>query len=83
MNYLKELLSDVGNASMTRFMSLLCILAAISISIVTVCKNQSLDSAVGLVSVFLAAGFGGKVFQKHAEVNSEDKNQPVQDEDQK
>jgi hypothetical protein len=75
MNYLKELLSETGTASMTRFMSLLCVLAALIISISVVYKGQSLDSAVGLVSVFLAAAFGGKVMQKHAEVKSEQVNE--------
>lgn len=65
---LLKLLSDTGTISMTRFLSLVCVFSAVLISISVVYKGQPLDSAVGLVSVFLAAGFGGKVAQKFAEV---------------
>ncbi len=68
MKFFKELLSDVGTVSMTRFLSFTCVLSAVLISLVVVYRGQSLDSAVGIVSVFLAAGFGGKVVQKFAEV---------------
>ena len=74
-NFILNLLSDVGTVSMTRFLSLVCVLSAVLISISVVYKGQSLDSAVGLVSVFLAAGFGGKVAQKFAEVKSESSNE--------
>lgn len=67
-NFILNLLSDVGTVSMTRFLSLVCVLSAVLISISVVYKGQPLDSAVGIVSVFLAAGFGGKVAQKFAEV---------------
>jgi len=67
--FFKELLSDAGSTSMTRFLSLVCVFSAVSISLTVVYKGQPLDSAVGLVSVFLAAAFGGKVAQKFAEKN--------------
>ena len=71
IKFFKALLSDVGTVSMTRFLSLICVLAAIFISIFTLYKDLSADTAVGLVSVFLASAFGGKVVQKFAEVKSE------------
>ena len=72
MKFFKELLSDVSTVSMTRFLSLICVLSAVLISVSVVYKGQSLDSAVGLVSVFLGAGFAGKVAQKFAEVKESD-----------
>lgn len=68
LNFFKQLISDSSTYSMTRFLSLLCIVSAILISLTVIVKNQTLDSAIGLVSVFLGAGFAGKVVQKYAEV---------------
>jgi hypothetical protein len=70
MNFFKQLLSETSDLSMTRFLSAICVLAALIISIVCIYRNQAADSVVGLVSVFLAAGFGGKVAQKFAENKS-------------
>jgi len=56
---------------MNRFLSLVCVLSAVFISLTVVIKGQSLDAAVGLVSVFLGAGFAGKVVQKYAEVKED------------
>lgn len=69
---LSSLLSDVGTVSMTRFLSLICVLSAVLISLTVILKEQPLDSAVGLVSVFLGAGFAGKVVQSFAEKGSDD-----------
>jgi hypothetical protein len=71
-NIIFSLLSDTGTVSMTRFLSLVCVLSAVLISLTVVVKEQPLDSAVGLVSVFLGAGFAGKVAQKFAEVKSDE-----------
>lgn len=65
--FFRALLSDQGDLSMTRFMSLVCVIAALTISVVCLYKGQSADSIVGLVGVFLAAAFGGKVAQSFAE----------------
>lgn len=66
-SFFRQLLSDKGDLSMTRFLSLVCMAAAILICMYVVYKEQPLDSAVGIVSTFLAAGFGGKVVQSFAE----------------
>jgi len=71
INFIKQLISDTGEYSMTRFLSLVCVLSAVFISLTVVIKGQSLDAAVGLVSVFLGAGFAGKVVQKYAEVKED------------
>lgn len=73
--FFMSLLSDQGNLSMTRFMSLICVAAALVISIVCLLRGQPADSVVGLVSVFLGAGFGGKVMQSFAE--AKEKSEPV------
>lgn len=73
--FFMALLSDQGNLSMTRFMSLTCVAAALVISIVCLFRGQAADSIVGLVSVFLGAGFGGKVVQSFAEAKQ--KSEPI------
>lgn len=78
---MKALLSDEGNVSMTRFLSLLCVMAALLISFFTLYKDLSADTAVGLVSVFLGAAFGGKIAQKFAEVKSESAKAEIRSED--
>lgn len=65
--FFRALLSDQGDLSMTRFLSLLCIIAALTISVVCLYRGQPADSIVGLVGVFLASGFGGKVAGAFAE----------------
>ena len=65
--FFRALLSDQGDLSMTRFLSLLCIIAALTISVVCLYRSQPADSIVGLVGVFLASGFGGKVAGAFAE----------------
>lgn len=72
MDKFLQFFKDTGNYSMTRLLSFVCVVAALLISLVVVWKGQSLDSAVGLVSVFLAAGFGGKIAQKFAETKEPD-----------
>lgn len=57
---------------MTRFLSLVCVISSVVICITAIIKQQPLDSAVAIVSVFLAAGFGGKIAQKFAEVKESD-----------
>lgn len=70
-DFFKQLLAETGAYSMTRFLSLICIVSAVLISLTVVVRGQSLDSAIGLVSVFLGAGFAGKVAQKFAEKGGE------------
>lgn len=70
-SFFTQLLSETSDLSMTRFLSFVCILSACLVSIVCLYRQQPADSVVGLVSVFLGAGFGGKVVQKFAEKKSE------------
>lgn len=72
---LMQLLSDQGHMSMTRFLSLICVLAALLISGICLYMGQSPDTVVGLVSVFLGSAFGGKVLQSFAERD----NKPTED----
>ncbi len=65
--FFRRLLSDQGDLSMTRFLSMICVFTACGIAVYTLYKGQAGDSIVGLVSTFLAAGFGGKVVQRFAE----------------
>lgn len=69
--FFNQLLSETSDLSMTRFLSFICILSACLISIVCLYRQQPADSVVGLVSVFLGAGFGGKIIQKFAEKKPE------------
>lgn len=68
LTWFKAFFSDEGTQSMTRLLSFLCVAAALLISLIAIYNGSSPDSVVGLVSVFLAAGFGGKIAQKFAEV---------------
>lgn len=68
MKYVKELLQSGSSVSTMRFMSVICILNAIIISIIGVCKHQPDYSGISMLcSAFLAAGFTGKVAQKRIE----------------
>jgi hypothetical protein len=66
-NFFLALMSDTGNLSMTRFLSLVCVLSACLITVVCLYRQQPVDSVVGVVSVFLGAAFTGKVAQSFAE----------------
>jgi uncharacterized membrane protein YfcA len=70
-NWLNGLFSEQGTVSMTRVLSLICVLTAVGIALVSVYKAQNLDATVGVVSVFLGAGLGSKVAQKFAEKKSD------------
>ena len=69
--WIKSLLSETGDVSMTRFLSLLCVVSAVIIAMYGLHADKNLDSLVGITSVFLGAGFGGKVAQKFAEKKDE------------
>lgn len=66
-NWFKALFSDSGNVSMTRFLSFLCVLAALLIALVSVVRDSDLNAASILCGVFLTAGFTGKVVQRSIE----------------
>lgn len=69
--FFRGLLSDQGDLSMTRFLSLICVIAAILISAICLYNGHTPDTLVGIVSVFLGAAFGGKVVQSFAERDTE------------
>lgn len=67
---LSALLSDEGNTSMMRFLSLLNVITAIIIALYGVINNKDLGNISMLCSAFLGAGVGGKVLQKVSEVKN-------------
>lgn len=74
-NWLKELFSEQGSVSMTRFLSLVCVVTAVILSVYGLAKDKNIDSLVGIVSVFLGAGLSSKVIQKFAENKQEKKDE--------
>lgn len=69
--WLSSLLSETGDVSMTRFLSLVCVITAVLLAVYGLATDKNIDSLVGIVSVFLGAGFSGKVIQKFAEKKDE------------
>lgn len=67
MNWFKQLISEHGNQSMTRFLSLMCTSTACIIALVALYNKVDLNSVVGICSTFLGFGLGAKVFQKNIE----------------
>lgn len=62
---------DNGNSSMTRMMSLLCLIIAIIMGFILIVKEQDMkDPFVGIYvfTAFLVAAFAPKVIQKFAEI---------------
>lgn len=73
-NWFKGLLAETDgckNPSMTRFLSLICVVMACFIALIAVYKDRNLDSAAILCSVFLGSGLGAKVLQKRSEILSQ------------
>lgn len=71
--WFKQLFSETGDVSMTRFLSFLCVISAVSIAVVGVANAQDVT---GLVATFLTAGLTAKVTQRFAEVK-ESENEKV------
>jgi hypothetical protein len=70
MKFLKALLSDSGDVSCMRVMSLTCCLAAMIIAIIGLNKPSVDYSGISLIcTTFLSAAFLGKVSQKKIEVD--------------
>lgn len=67
MKLIRELLSDQGDISMMRFMSVICVMAAVGTAICGIYKGSDLSSVAILVSAFLVPSFTGKVSQSFAE----------------
>ncbi len=67
-DWFKQLLSEDGGVSCTRFMSIVCVLTACGIAIKAICVTGSdLSATAVLCSTFLGFGTGSKVIQKFAE----------------
>ena len=77
LTYLKSLISDVGTNSMTRFLSLLCVVTAIVIALVGLALHQTPDSLIGLCATFLGSGLGAKVWQRSIESREGEKTTEV------
>ena len=70
MEYIKSLISDSGNNSMTRFLSLVCVIAACLIALLGLTVGQHTpESLADLCATFLGAGLGAKVWQRSIESN--------------
>ena len=67
---LRQLLNEDSQVSMTRLMSLICIVSAAGMALYGLQKGSDLTGLSMLCGAFLAAGFGGKVGQKVIEMRS-------------
>jgi hypothetical protein len=70
MQFIRDLFSESGNVSMTRFLSLLCVLMATIIAIYGLIEKSDIGQLSMLCATFLGTGMGGKVAQKWVEKNS-------------
>jgi hypothetical protein len=66
-----NLLAESSNVSMTRFLSLICVLTACSIAVYGMWTKVDLNQLIGLCSTFLGFGLGAKVVQKNFEGKTE------------
>jgi hypothetical protein len=66
-----NLLAESSNVSMTRFLSLMCVLTACAIAIYGMWTKTDLNQLIGLCSTFLGFGLGAKVVQKNFETKQE------------
>lgn len=71
LNWFKSLMSESGDVSMTRFLSLLCVVTACLIAITASALNTVNESITFLCGTFLSIGLGAKVGQKFIEQKSE------------
>ncbi len=68
MKFIKSLLSEKGDISMVRVMSLICCFAALGIAIHGINRNVIDYSGLSMLcGTFLGAAFAGKVAQKSIE----------------
>ncbi len=69
--WLVGLFSDSGSVSMSRVLSLICVLTASIIALYAVYANVPLDPVSILCGVFLSAGITGKIMSKKLEVSAQ------------
>lgn len=67
MKLLREILSESGDISCMRFLSILSLICGMSIAIYGIAKDKDLYAVSMLVSIFVGAAFTGKVAQSHVE----------------
>lgn len=65
--FLLKLIAEDSNLSMTRFLSLVCVVTACLVLVYGVIKGSNLESFVGICSTFLGFGLGAKVIQRQIE----------------
>lgn len=71
IKFLLSLLSENGTVSMTRFLSLVCVLTSSLLAILGLYSTvHSLESVALLCGTFLTTGLGAKVMQKKYETSS-------------
>lgn len=65
---MRELFSEnLGDVSMMRLMSLICVIASVIIAITGLYWNRDLMGITTLCLAFLTTAFGGKIWQKKIE----------------
>lgn len=67
MSFFQKLLSESGDVSCMRLMSLLSLLVGAALALYCLHKGTDIAGATPVISVFVGAAFGGKVWQKYAE----------------
>lgn len=67
-----QLLSESGDVSMMRLLSLICVLTACFLAIYGVEHDKDLNAMAMLCSAFLGIGIGGKVMQRKVESSEKD-----------
>jgi hypothetical protein len=68
LNLLIAILKEQSGVSAMRVMSLLSLTTGAIIALIAVYRNCDLNGSVPMVTIFVGAAFGGKVWQKYAEV---------------
>ncbi len=70
-NHLKNMISQDGQVSTVRIMSLACCLTAIIVAIAGICRHTPDYLGLSeLCGTFLSIAFAGKVAQKHIETSA-------------
>lgn len=64
LNWFKDLFSESSDVSMTRFLSFVCVMSGVLIALIGTIKVQDVTA---LVTIFLSAGLGAKVWQRSIE----------------
>ena len=68
MEFLKRILSQNHETSCMRLMSLISLTVGSLLAFGTLIKGDNLNNSASVIGIFVGAAFGGKVWQKYAEV---------------